>query len=64
MAVDETIIPRSEEYINKIIIETGFLLIRGTYYYKRIFSDGCAELVRYDWNAKKWVVLCFTDVPE
>lgn len=64
MAIDESTIPRSEDYINKEVVETGFLLIRGTYYYKRIFLDGCAELVRYDWTAKKWVVLCFTNVPE
>lgn len=60
----EKMMPRSGDYSDKTIVETGFILIRGTYYYKRIFSDGCAELVRYDQNAKKWVILCFSNISE
>lgn len=64
MAIDETIIPRSPDYMDKTISQTGFILIHGTYYYKRVFSDGCAELVRYDQNVQKWVILCFTNIKE
>lgn len=60
----EEAIPRSEEYADKTIVETGFMCIRGTYYFKRIFSDGCAELVRYDQSAEKWVILCFSNASE
>ena len=60
----EKVLPRSEDYLDKTIVETGFILIEGIYYYKRIFSDGCAELVRYDQNLKKWVILCVTNIPE
>lgn len=60
----EKSIPRSEDYMDKIIVETGYIMIRGTYYFKRIFSDGCAELVRYDHNAERWVILCFTNISE
>lgn len=64
MAIDESIIPRSSDYMDKEITETGFILINGTCYYQRTFSDGCAELVRFDQTVHKWVILCFTNVPE
>lgn len=60
----EKVFPRSEDYLDKTIVETGFMLIKGIYYYKRVFSDGCAELVRYDQDFKKWVILCFTNISE
>lgn len=33
----EKVLPRSEDYSDKTIVETGFILIEGIYYYKRIF---------------------------
>ena len=60
----EKAMPRSDDYKDKTIIETGVILIRGTYYFKRIFYDGCAELIRFDKGTNKWVILCFTNIPE
>lgn len=60
----EKMIPRSEEYDGKMIAEIGFVIIEGTYYFKRIFFDGSSELVRYDFKARKWIVLCFTNIME
>lgn len=61
---DEKAIPRSDEYIDKTIKETGYIIIRGIYYFKRIFTDGCAELVRFDWNTQKWAFFCFSNIAE
>jgi len=52
-------IPRSAEYKGKRITREGYSTIRGTRYYKRVFSDGSAELTRYDMPNEKWVHLCF-----
>lgn len=45
---------------DKIIKDQGYASFRGTRYYKRVFSDGSAELIRYDFGIGKWIVLCFT----
>lgn len=60
----EKMIPRSDEYNGKTIAEIGFVIIEGTYYFKRIFFDGCSELVRYDSKTRKWIVLIFTNIME
>jgi hypothetical protein len=52
-------IRRSEHYADKNIESEGNVEIRGIKYYQRIFTDGCAELVRYDADAKMWAILCF-----
>jgi hypothetical protein len=50
---------RSAFYADKTIAEEGNVDIRGVNYYQRIFSDGCAELVRFNEKTKMWAVLCF-----
>ena len=60
----ESIIPKSDKYWDEDPVETGYILISGIYYYKRIYSDGCAELVRYDESVQKWIILCFTNKAE
>ena len=52
--------PRSSIYKDKTIIRKGYITIKGMRYYKRTFADGSVELVCYDFQAKKWVFLCFT----
>jgi hypothetical protein len=52
-------IPRSYTYKDKQIDSVGFVTIRETRYFKRVFSDGSTELTRYDEKGKKWVHLCF-----
>ncbi|MCL2698622.1 MAG: hypothetical protein FWE74_11160 [Oscillospiraceae bacterium] len=52
--------PRSKVFIDKTIKAQGYATVKGTRYYKRVFFDGCMELVRYDAQANKWAVLCFT----
>jgi len=51
--------PRSKAFKEKVIKAEGYATVRGTRYYKRLFTDGCVELVRYDFQAKRWAVLCF-----
>ena len=58
----ESGIPKSDR--NEDPIETGYIFIGGIYYYKRIYHDGCAELVRYDESVRKWIILCFTNKAE
>lgn len=60
----EKAIPRSDDYKDKMIVEIGFILIRDTQYFKRVFSDGCAELVRFDNRVSRWMILCFTNLDE
>lgn len=55
----EKVIPRGMEYKNKDIKEQNYIVIRGTCYFKRLFTDESVELVRYDCQAKMWVVLYF-----
>lgn len=52
-------IPRSNEYLDKEIKKQTFTTIKETRYFKRVFFDGSVELVRYDYNLKKWVFLLF-----
>ena len=52
-------VPRSKVFIDKQIKAQGYATVKGTRYFKRVFFDGCIELVRYDADAKKWAVLCF-----
>jgi hypothetical protein len=33
--------------------------IRNIKYYQRVFTDGSAELVRYNKETKMWAILCF-----
>ena len=58
----ESRIPKSDR--DEDPVETGYIFIGGIYYYKRIYNDGCAELVRYDESAQKWIILCFTNKVE
>jgi len=50
---------RGNLYADKIIESEGNVEIRGIQYYQRIYTDGCAELVRYNSRTKMWAVLCF-----
>lgn len=52
-------VPRSNEYKDKEIKNQEYVIIKGTRYLKRVFLDDCVELVRYDYNSKKWVFLLF-----
>lgn len=51
--------PRSRTNKDKEVKAQGYVIVRKTHYFKRIFTDGCVELVRYDFQAKMWMVLCF-----
>lgn len=53
-------IPRSRVYKDKTIVSEGYVAIKETQYFKRSFMGGGAELVRYDYAAKKWIILCFS----
>ena len=50
---------RGRMYAGKIIESESNVEIRGINYYQRIFTDGNAELVRYNSDTKMWAVLCF-----
>jgi hypothetical protein len=50
---------RSELFMDKIIAVEGNTEIMGKKYYRRIFTDGCTELVRFNEKTKMWAVLCF-----
>ena len=52
-------VPRSNEYTDKEIKCENYIIIKGTRYFKRVFFDDSVELVRYDYNLKKWVFLLF-----
>ena len=52
-------VPRSQEYMAKEIKSQGYTIIKGTRYFKRVFSDDSVELVRYDYDTEKWVFLLF-----
>ena len=52
-------IPRSQEYESKTIVQRDYVIIKGTRYFKRVFSDCCVELARYDYSLNKWVFLLF-----
>ena len=51
--------PRSDYHAGKEIKEERNVLLNGTSYLRRIFTDDSAELVRFDTDSGKWVVLCF-----
>jgi hypothetical protein len=53
------IMPRSVGFAGKKIEFEGSTKVYGLKYHKRVFTDGCVELVSYDDIAKKWVILCF-----
>lgn len=55
----ELVMPRSTAYKDKMIKVQGYSTIKGTKYFKRVYIDGCAELVRYDYTTKRWVIICF-----
>jgi hypothetical protein len=50
---------------DKTVASERQTVIRGTAYTERLFTDGSAELVRYDTHGRIWVFLCFpnTDNP-
>jgi hypothetical protein len=50
---------RGELYADKTIAVEGNIEIMGDIYYRRVFTDGCTELVRYNGKTKMWAVLCF-----
>ena len=52
-------IPRSTDYQHKEIATQGFIKLNGMRYYRRIFCDQSAELVRFDDGMKRWVFLLF-----
>lgn len=52
-------VPRSSEYRDKEIVKQGYSTIKGTRYFKRVFFDGCVELVRFDYSTNRWVFLLF-----
>ena len=49
---------RSEKYKDKLIATECYTVVRGKTFYKRVFSDGCSELVRRNENGDL-VFLCF-----
>jgi hypothetical protein len=51
--------PRSEAYKNFEVINEQQVQIGTNKYLMRNLSGGQVELVRYDNNANRWVVLCF-----
>ena len=55
----DTTVRRGEHYADKTIESEGNVEIRGIKYYQRIFTDGSAELVRYNETTKMWAILCF-----
>jgi len=57
-------IPRSRLYKDKTIEVEGFSTVKGTLYFKRVFTDKSAELIRYDQTIGKWVILCFLAKPQ
>ena len=52
-------VPRGDTYADKMIEAEGNVTIHMTRYYRRLFTDGCNELVRYDVKAMMWSILCF-----
>jgi len=58
-AVNIGLPPRSEKFKDKTVAAEGYVTIRGRSFYKRIFTDGCAELTRFDDKTEKQVFLCF-----
>ena len=55
----DTTVRRGEHYADKTIESESNVKIRGINYYQRIFTDGSAELVRYNEATKMWAILCF-----
>ena len=51
--------PRSKHYADKDVKSEACVRLNDKVYYRRIFTDGSAELVRFDEQCKRWVVLCF-----
>ena len=54
-------VPRSKSYKGKELKQENFTRIKGTTYYKRVFTDGSVELTRYDFSTKRWVFLLFKE---
>ena len=52
-------IERGERYRDKMVRSEGFVTVRGRAYYKRVFTDGCAELARTDGKTGMQVFLYF-----
>lgn len=50
---------RSMKYKDKEIAAEGYVNIRGKQFYKRTYTDGCAELARLDENTGMHIYLCF-----
>ena len=51
--------PRSDDYEDRTIKSEGNVERNEIKYYQRLFTDGCAELARYDIKTKRWMILCF-----
>jgi hypothetical protein len=56
---DSATTPRSNYYMDRTIESEGNVEVRGIKYYQRTYTDGCAELVRYNTDTKMWAMLCF-----
>jgi len=56
--------PRSNLYINSKIAKELMVFANNNRYIMRILECGAVELVRYDYSANKWVVLCFDGIVE
>ena len=56
--------PRSEVYKDFEVINEQAVRIGTNKYLMRNLSGGQVELVRYDENTNRWVVLCFNEIDD
>jgi len=51
--------PRSRYHRDKQVKSEGNILLHGKRYFRRVFTDGSAELVQFNARGGKWVIQCF-----
>ena len=54
--------PRSRKYAESSVVSEQRVKVGDNSYLMRQLSNGAVELVRYDIEAGKWVVLCFPGI--
>ena len=54
--------PRSKKYATSNIVKEQTIKINTNKYLMRILGCKAVELVRYDYLANKWIVLCFDGI--
>ena len=59
---DHLLPPRSDVYAHSAVLSEQYVRVSGIRYLMRRLNCGAAELVRYDYDAHKWVVLAFKGI--